>query len=102
METFRTKPYRTMYPAVKYGKNDDRWHQVNDWHLRPPSDPVHVIYDGFVICFVNEAELYLVNNGTRSIISLTKFHNLGYDIDMVLRFGQKEAAKNIPIGAPML
>ena len=100
MEQLHTKPYRSKYPGVRSGRADDNWHGVNNWKSRPPQPPVGTLYNGFVLGFSGQRELYLVMNNTkRPFPNFDTFIKMGYDLDMVLKFRvNKDSQWYIPTG----
>eukprot|EP00597_Dinobryon_sp_UTEXLB2267_P000119 CAMPEP_0170056928 /NCGR_PEP_ID=MMETSP0019_2-20121128/136_1 /TAXON_ID=98059 /ORGANISM="Dinobryon sp., Strain UTEXLB2267" /LENGTH=426 /DNA_ID=CAMNT_0010261529 /DNA_START=783 /DNA_END=2060 /DNA_ORIENTATION=- len=86
MEVLHNKPYRTHYPGVRTGRADDNWHGVN-WKGRPPQPPVGSLFNGYLLGYNGQKELYLVMNNTkRPFPNFDTFKKMGYDLDMVLKY----------------
>jgi hypothetical protein len=102
MELLHSKPYRSKYPSVRTGRADDNWHGVN-WKGRPNQPEVGSLFNGFVLGYTGQREIYLIMNNTkRAFPNLDTFAKMGYDLEMVLKYRvNKDREWYIPVGDPL-
>jgi hypothetical protein len=64
---------------------------------------VGYLFNGFVMGFNGQKEIYLISNNTkRAFPNLDTFVKMGYDMDMVLRYRvNKDREWYIPTGDPL-
>lgn len=99
METRHIKPYRAVYPThFPEGRPDDNFHAVR---VAKPPLPAYTenFLDGYVVAFTPQRAIYLMQNGTkRAFRNMDTFENMGYKLDMVLRYSVKDDEFRIPTG----
>ncbi len=107
------RPYQS-FPLTYDGKSDSTWHAAESSAILTPErrkplwKALGDTYNGFVIKYNNDADLFLVINGTRhQFPDFETFVNMKYDIEEVLVFKDRSKRARvpehkIPLGTPLL